>query len=108
MRILNIVRERKCENWSTTDSFLINDDVLNPEEAMRNAIKDFMQSEQGKKSINYACGDFNWGDAMMDITDEFLKPHGIYRYQEDIETVLVNQDEILFPEIQESILDTEK
>ena len=47
----------------------------------------------------------NWEYAMMYITDEFLKPYGICRYQEDVETVLVNQDEILFPEIQESILD---
>lgn len=107
MRIINMVRERASENWSTTDSFIIEDHVTNPEEAIRNAIKDYLETEEGKKSVEFAFGDFNWGDAMMDVKDEYFEKYGIRRCEEDVETIIVNQDEILFPEIQNEILGIE-
>lgn len=108
MKILNLVRERKAENWSVTDSFWVEDFVENPEEALRNAVKDFMISEDGKDGIIYACGDYNWGDAISGITDEFLIPHGLRWYNEDVITVIVNQDELLYPDIQNKILNVEE
>lgn len=105
MKVINFVRERNSENWSTTDSFLVEDFVKNPEEAIRNAVKDFMQTTEGKQVVKDACGDFNWGDAIMYITDDCLISHGLRRYNEDIETIIVNQDEILYPDIQNKILD---
>ena len=108
MKLLNLVRERRCENWSSIESFLVEDYVKNPEEALRNAVEDFMKSEEGKKAIEYACGDFNWGVVAANITDEFLKPHGLMWFKNDIETVSVNQDEVLFPEIQEDVLNLEE
>lgn len=107
MRVVNIVRERISEEWTTTDSFLVEDRVSNPEEALRNAVRDYMQSEEGKKDIVDSNYDFNWGDVMMNITDEYLKPHGLQFCHQEIETIVVNQDEILFPELQESILSME-
>ena len=80
MRVVNIVRERISEEWTTTDSFLVEDRVSNPEEALRNAVRDYMQSEEG---------------------------NGLQFCHQEIETIVVNQDEILFPELQESILSME-
>lgn len=104
MKLLNLVRERESENWSTTDLFLVEDSVDNAEEALRNAIKDYLKTKEGKISIKNSCYDFNWGDAMMDVPNEYLNKYGIYRMIDDTETIIVNQDEILFPEIQESVL----
>lgn len=107
MRRLNVVRERKSDNWTAYAWFVVEDSVKEPEVALRNAVKDFLKSDKGKKSIQYACGDFNWGDAIANITDEFLHPHGL-QWSDEAETIVVNQDEILFPDIQEAVLDSER
>lgn len=104
MKIVSFVRERKSEIWKTTDSFLVEDYVENAEEAMRAAVKDFMNTTEGQNSVKNACGDFNWGDVMNDITDECLMAHGLQRCNKDINTIFINQDEILNPEIQDKIL----
>ncbi|MBQ8997077.1 MAG: hypothetical protein IJ086_07420 [Clostridium sp.] len=103
MKLLNLVRERISEDWRETDIFLVEDSVVNPEEALRNAVRDYMQTEEGKQSILNSCKDFNWGDAMMDVPNEYLNLYGIYKMVDDVETIIVNQDEILFPEIQELV-----
>lgn len=107
MRILNVVRERNSEGWSTIDSFLVEDYVVNSEEALRNAVKDYIQSEEGKQDVIDTNGDFNWGDAMMGITDDFLAPYGLRICCNEVETIFVNQDEVLFPEIQDKVLEIE-
>ena len=108
MRVLNLVRERSSENWSRIDTFIVEDYVTNPEKALRNAVKDFMQSEDGRKAVEYACGDFNWGDAITYITNDFLGIYGLTICEQDIETVLVDQDELLFPDIQEELLKSDE
>ena len=103
MRMLNVIRERKSEDWRVSDSFLVDDRVENPEQALRNAVKDFMQSEDAVEAIKYAGGDFNWGDAIMSITDEYLMPHGLRSADSDAQTVFLNQDEVLFSDIQQDV-----
>ena len=73
MRILNVVRERNSEGWSTIDSFLVEDYVVNSEEALRNAVKDYIQSEEGKQDVIDTNGDFNWG-----VGNSLIKSTQIY------------------------------
>ncbi|WP_214688281.1 MULTISPECIES: hypothetical protein [unclassified Exiguobacterium] len=103
MRLVNLVRERKSDNSHVVDTFLVKDSITEPEVALRDAVKDFLMSDEGKKCVIYACGDFNWGDAISNITDEFLQPHGLVSFNVS-ETIVVNQDEVLFSDIQEEVL----
>ena len=108
MKLLNLVRERESENWSTTDLFLVEDSIDNEEEALRNAIEDYLKTREGKKSIKKSSFKFNWEDAVTDVPNKFLNKYGIYRLIDETKTITVNQDEILFPKMQESVLNEEK
>lgn len=104
MKILNLTRERKSEGWSSSDFLLAEDYVKNPEEALREAVKDFMSSKDGKVIVGHSCGDFNWGDLINVITDEILEVHGLYRCNRDIFNITVSETEVLYPDIQNEIL----
>lgn len=102
-KLVALTRERRSENWSQTDYFIAQDNVNNPEEAMRKAIYDFLFTPEGKKMIVYSSGDYNWGDAVMSVTDEFWNKHGIqmkydnqeYSVSGNTVEITVNQDEVL-------------
>lgn len=104
MKFFTITRERASEDWRRTDTYLIENNIQNPEQFFRNAIEEFMSTPEGKSAIEYACGDFNWGDAITYINEEILNKHGIYSVNSETENIIVNQDEVLYPGIQEEVL----
>lgn len=89
-----LIRERKSENQIWANNFIVEDEVKNPEEALRNAVKDYLATEEGKEAIKETCEDFNWGDVFTYIPEEFLEKYGIH-YSWASETSIVNQDEVL-------------
>jgi hypothetical protein len=98
-----LIRERRSENWRRTDYFIIQDVVVNPEEAMRNAINEFLFTDEGKKEITNSFGDFNWGDAISSVTEKDWDKFGIqmkydnqkYTISGETIEIIVNQDEVL-------------
>ena len=98
-----LTRERATENQKWTDFFTITDST-NPEQTLRDAIRAYLLTEEGKASIKESSEDFNWGDAVLYVPDEFWNKHGIKEISEGESVILshpiiinVDQDEILIP-----------
>lgn len=99
MYILNLIRERTSENLTITDTFFVNDFVVDAEKALRNAVAEYLNTKEGKRAIELTCNDFNWGDAIMGVPDKIWFKHGLSMDNEKVVIVKVNQDEILFEEV---------
>ncbi|RRJ54945.1 hypothetical protein EHV15_35840 [Paenibacillus oralis] len=67
-----------------------------------------MSSEKGKTAAENTCFDFNWGDAVTMVPEEIWNRHGIFSVQEkqsytvvgEISEITVNQDEVLYSEME--------
>lgn len=97
MKIINLIRERISEDELWVDTFLAEDWVNNPEEALRNAVTDFLKTEQGLESMKESFYDYNWGDFVNDVPKDILSKYGLAVSDSHLETIniKVNQDEIL-------------
>jgi hypothetical protein len=101
MKVLNLIIQLN-RDWDEQDtwvvSYSVRDDVTSPEEALRSAIQDFMNSgtAEATAALNYACGDFNWGDAMSHIPDSYFINRGLtpLNDRESID-IFVRHDEVL-------------
>lgn len=100
---INLVRERRLPRGTEmyVDTFEVEDGVKDPEQALRDAVKQFLKTEEGKKMIEYSAGDFNWGDAVMSVPNEVWKAHGLTMVETGIQDIVVNQDEVLCEEEEE-------
>lgn len=92
---VNVIRERRSENAVWVDTFLVQDSVKNPEEALRAAVDAFLKTDAGKKAVEQTCEDFNWGDAMLYLSAADLAPYGLERVPVVAKDILVDQDEVL-------------
>lgn len=95
MRKVNFIRERKWENEYYVDTFEVDDSILYVEAALRDAVNEFLGTEEGIEAVKETMGGFNWGDAINMVPDEIWNKHGIYRANSGIEDIVVNQDEKL-------------
>lgn len=103
-QLVALERERLSENEIWTDFFkVINSE--DPEQLFRNAIKEYLLTEDGTESIKGSSEDFNWGDSVMYVPEAFWNKHGIHSVKENESVVIqnpitirVNQDEILIPD----------
>jgi hypothetical protein len=95
MRKVNFIRERKWENEWYLDTFEVEDSILNVEASLREAVKEFLGTEEGIEAVKQTMADFNWGDAIQMVPDEIWNKHGIYRANSVVEDIVVNQDETL-------------
>ena len=95
MYIANLVRERRCEDAIWIDTFEVDDSVPHAELAMRNAVKEFLATEEGKKAIEYTSHDFNWGDVVSFVPEKIWAKHGLRFQQVKSVDIFVNQDEVL-------------
>jgi hypothetical protein len=106
LKLVALTRQRNNGSWKQTDYFIVEDFVVEPEKAMRDAIKEYLLTDSGKKMIRYSCDDYNWGDAVNSVDNEIWEKHGIkikydnqeYTISGEIIDITVNQDEILIPE----------
>ena len=78
-------------------SYRIREDVTSPEEALRAAVQDFINSgtQESIKALEYAGGCFNWGDAMSSIPNEYFIKRGLTPIEGDSIDISVDHDEIL-------------
>lgn len=108
MRQLHLTRNRAWTQQKYTDTFLIEDHIEDPEKALRAAVKNYLNTKDGKDAVIHSIGDFNWGNVITSIDDASLNKQGIYRTTNtDAIFIEVNQDEVLFHEVQEDILKKE-
>ena len=100
MKTVVMIRERKSENQVFENTFFVEDHVTDPERAFRLAVEAYLKTPEGKQAIENACSDYNWGDAIATVPEEILNQYGIYEGTEAT-FIYVNQDERLFPELQD-------
>ena len=100
MQILNLVIEINrgaFERKISVVSYSISNDVKCPKSASRCVISDFLKSgtKEANEAINYACNDFNWGDAMSSVPDGFFIKRGLTPLNISAIDMFVNHDEVL-------------
>ena len=103
-KILNLVIQDRSNIKNITEwieTFNISDEVQQPETALRNAVKEFVTSgtENAKEALDYACGGYNWGDAMSSVPDKLFMKHGLARLYSETVDVFVEHDEVLCGDI---------
>ena len=101
MKPVTFIRERRSEREQIIDYFFVEDSIEDVEGAFRAAVAEYLKSPESKPDVEYACGDYNWGDAITTVPEEIFNRHGIH-YAPDAIEIFVNQDEVLFPELQEA------
>lgn len=93
-----LVRERPSEQAAYVNVFRVATAVTDPEAAMRAAVADFLATPEGMQAIRDSAYDFNWGDAVTEVPDEFWQRHGLRLLSTPRRVVRVDQDEILIPD----------
>ena len=101
MKILNLVIQLN-RDWDERDtsvvSYSVNDGVVSPEDALRGAVQDFINSgtDESITALEHASMDFNWGDAMTSVPDTYFINRGLTPLTgyESVD-VSVNHDEVL-------------
>ena len=104
MKTVVLIREVRSENKRYEDTFTVPYCTVDVEELFRSVVEEYLKTPEGKQSIIDSCGDFNWGDAINELPEELLESHEI-RYDGTSEVIVVNQDEVLFPEYQQQVLE---
>lgn len=99
-----LIRERHWENAKWTDYFVV-ENSENPEQNFRDAVKEYLLSEDGKEAIEATSEDFNWGDSVTHVPDEIWNKHKIRPVYSGDKVVIgnqieiiVDQDEVLIPQ----------
>lgn len=100
-KLVTLERTRLWENKVWTDQFVqtIEGDS---EELLRNAVADYLSTEEGESALEACSYDFNWGDAVICVSQLDWKKYGLQLVYEgdevsvsSFETVRVDQDELL-------------
>ncbi len=116
---LTVIRERASENerWVDTHRMLmpaaevngVNDDVLavNALKRLREGVTRALTSPSGWDDVVAASMDFNWGDAVIMLSEESVGCLSAYDTTKPVRSVLVsvNQDETLMPDAVPCTLD---
>ena len=103
----NIIRRRDCEHKIFTNTIVMvvpkGVPIEDPEELLRERIRQYLATKAGWKANCIASQDYNWGDFMMDMSrpeyglyfsDEAKRMGAPLRFYHDMQ---VNQDELLAP-----------
>lgn len=70
---------------ATLETCLDADDVI---PAIMAASQDFLESEKGREVWEETCHNFNYGDFLLNVTDEFCEPHGIRILEDDYDAIV--------------------
>lgn len=120
MKKVNLIRNIKTSygEWTESSTYLVNKSVKCPMSSFKEAIKEFLLSEDGKDLLIVFKNMLDWGDIVFNINQSVLNKHGFYplnfSFVKNCETcsnsgthcldIIVNDGEILFPDIQREIL----
>lgn len=71
------------------------------EQAIRDAVADFLRTPEGRCIYEYNCSSFNWGDVAMSLPQEVCMRHGFSMVDSCCEDLVVDWDEELYDETTE-------
>lgn len=77
-------------------SFILPEPLNNPEQALRAAIDEYCKSPEGQKAVEASGGEFNWGDIMLYLPDEYVLKHGMIPCSRSAVEITVDHDETLY------------
>lgn len=63
-------------------------DVEAVKQAITDAVKEFCQTEDGRKIYNGNCNNFNWGDLDAYLPETTLNKYGLYKSHDTSEDIL--------------------
>ena len=72
-----------------------NEEEFNVEKAIKDACKDYLNTEEGKKVLADNSGYFNIGDFMLNVPDEICKKYGFVKVDVTATQFVINEDENL-------------
>lgn len=97
-RLVSLVRVFAGENQAYIDQFWYAG-ACEPEQALRAAVQEFLNTPAGRKADEETSQDFNWGDSIQDVPDRIWRKHGLTPIEAQAGTaVLVDHDEVFQPE----------
>ena len=95
--LVNLIIIDRNEDSAMTAVFRAAENNTNPEESLRNAIRDFIESgsDEAEKALEHSCGNFNWGDAICRVPELYYRKHGLEFSGETYTDVVVDRCETL-------------
>ena len=66
--------------------------IHDPESVLRSAVKDYLQTEEGKHQLKINCGYWNWGD-VDDIPGSFFLDYGLAKVAPFDADIVVDRNE---------------
>jgi len=99
-KILNLIvqdHSNPSEKVEFVASFRIREGTLQPEQALRDAVSEFVRSDtdEARNALDYANGYFNWGDAIVRVPDSLFIKHGLTPLRQNAIDVFVDHNEVL-------------
>ena len=80
-------------NFEVVDAGITNIELL--KDVVRKACAEYVQTEEGKKTLDYNCGCFNWADFEANVPQDICEKHGFRVVGNDITYNEVDWDEYL-------------
>lgn len=71
------------------------DDGIDIMDAVKKACEEYCSTEEGKETLDYNCGCFNWADFEMHVPDEICEKHGFRKICSDVSMDEVDWNEQL-------------
>lgn len=103
MYLLNLIREINSEGSRCENTFLAEDTVTDPGQAIRDAVQDFLKTEEGSAEVAFYCNNLNWGDVIYAVPEEIWNQHGLHFRSVRAVEVLVNGKEVLSKSNEEGV-----
>ena len=98
-KLVNLVIENDSDLFNRKiwilNFLLIKGSLEQAEESVRQAVKEYLKTPEGKRDVVYAGGQYNWGDVASTIPDSFWEEHGLKPVHNTAAGIWVNHDEVL-------------
>lgn len=109
-KLIILTQNRAFESAHWTNVFIADLNV-NAEEALREAAREYLHTDEGHERIKETFGKYNWGDFVLHVSESILSRHGIskmhisetYMVTGRIDQVFVDYDEVLVDEKHEAL-----
>lgn len=99
LKLVTLIRECRFRSCEKVDHFWVDETIEDVEQALRQAVATYLQLPEAKSDIEYAEQEFSWEEVVGCVPEMILNQYGIYHGPTPC-VVRVNQNEVLFPDLQ--------
>lgn len=99
MKLVNLVIEDVSDPfnrkvWILT-FILLNGSIEQAEKIVRETVREYLKTPEGKRDMEYSGGAYNWGDVASTIPASFWEEHGLKPMNHTAADLWVDHDEVL-------------